>query len=74
MSNIMRGHRSSFAMPVSPDDSSPNIALATSPYCFAFDTDNVPYVLDTGANKMIVNDPKLLKNFQVSQGGVKGVG
>jgi hypothetical protein len=61
---------SSFALPTTDDAKS----LPTTPYCFAFDTDSVPYVLDTGANRMIVNNPKLLRDFRPTQGGVKGVG
>ena len=38
------------------------------------DTDSIPYLIDTGANRIIVNDLKLLTNFKAVRGGVKGVG
>jgi hypothetical protein len=48
--------------------------LQQIPYCFIADTDSVPYVLDTGANRVILNDAKLLKEFQPRTGSVKGIG
>jgi hypothetical protein len=48
--------------------------LQQIPYCFIADTDSVPYVLDTGANRVILNDVKLLKEFQPCTGSVKGIG
>ena len=44
------------------------------PYCFVADTDSQQYIIDTGANRVIVNDPSLLANFRASGGGVKGIG
>ena len=38
------------------------------------DTDSTLFVIDTGANRVIVKDAKLLHNFQACSGGVKGVG
>ena len=37
------------------------------------DIDSIPYLIDTGANRIIVNDLKLLANFKSVRGGVKGV-
>jgi hypothetical protein len=34
----------------------------------------VPYVLDTGANRFILNEAKLFKEFQLRTGSVKGIG
>jgi hypothetical protein len=47
--------------------------LQQVPYCFIADTDSVPYILDTGANRVILNDAKLFKEFQPSTGSVKGI-
>ena len=44
------------------------------PFCFIADTDSIPFVIDTGANRIIVNDAKLLTNISPSRDKVKGVG
>jgi hypothetical protein len=46
----------------------------SQPYCFIADTDSVAYVLDTGANRVILNDAKLFTNFVARRGNVKGIG
>ena len=38
------------------------------------DTNSVPYLIDTGANCVIINNIKLLSNFKAIRGCVKGVG
>ena len=47
--------------------SSPSISsvrgLPQEPYCFVIDKDCVPYVIDTGANRIIVNDTRYLRNL-----------
>lgn len=48
--------------------------LPTQPYSFITDTDSNQYLLHTGANRVILNDAKLLRNFQLANGNVKGVG
>ena len=52
----------------------PQPPLLSVPHCCLLDTDSFPAVLDTGANRFIVNDAKLLRNFRPANGGVKGVG
>ena len=46
----------------------------TTPYCFVADTDSIPYIVDSGANRVILNDAKLFKSFTAQRGAVKGVG
>eukprot|EP00980_Cylindrotheca_fusiformis_P008830 scaffold1887_cov73-Cylindrotheca_fusiformis.AAC.2 len=48
--------------------------LHSGPHCFVADTDSVPIVIDTGANRFIVNNVDLLSDFESVKGGVKGVG
>lgn len=48
--------------------------LNQTPYCFITDTDSIPYVIDTGANRIIVNDIKLLHNITATSDKVKGIG
>ena len=48
--------------------------LSQQPYCFIADTDSVSYVMDTGANRIIVNDVKHLKGLIPSNDKVKGIG
>ena len=52
----------------------PDEILTSTPHFVVADTDSTPYLIDTGANLVIVNDPKLLKDFRSVRGGVKGVG
>jgi hypothetical protein len=46
----------------------------TTPYCFIADTDSIPYIVDSGANRVILNNAKLFKSFKAQRGAVKGVG
>jgi hypothetical protein len=54
--------------------SAPDAKLKNLPYCFIADTDSVTYVLDTGANRLIINNAKLFAKFAASNGRVKGIG
>lgn len=62
------------AMPSDVDDAKPDVNIRKQPHCFVVDTDSKSYVLDTGANRFIVRDVKLLDNFQAVRGDVKGIG
>ena len=48
--------------------------IRTEPYCFLADIDSVSYVLDTGANRIIVNDARLLHDLRPTSDKIKGVG
>lgn len=69
----------------SPNDTAPhamptdaNVPLddpiASRPFCFVADTDSFPFVLDSGANRFIVNDATLFRTFEKQNGHVKGIG
>lgn len=51
-------------------------SLRSSPHVFVVDTDSVPFIVDTGANRFIINDASLFVKgtFKMVQGSVKGVG
>jgi hypothetical protein len=53
---------------------SPPSSLPANPHCFVVDTDSHMFLVDSGANAVIVNDVTLLTNFHSSTGGVKGIG
>ena len=57
-----------------PADSTPDASLKSTPTAFVVDTDSSAYLLDTGANRVIVNDRSLLQNFTLGREGVKGLG
>jgi hypothetical protein len=44
------------------------------PYCFIADTDSVEYIIDTGANRIIINNRKLFVKSQTIASSVKGIG
>jgi hypothetical protein len=48
--------------------------LPTKPHCIVVDTDSKMFLINSGANAVIVNDVKLLTDFRASVGGVKGIG
>ena len=56
------------------NDVQPEPSLRQEPFCFVADTDSTLFIIDTGANRVIVKDSKLLHSFQACSGGVKGVG
>ena len=62
------------ATPSLDDEPVPDNELRFTSYLFVADTDSVPYLINTTANRVIVNNIKLLSNFKAIRGGVKGVG
>jgi hypothetical protein len=58
----------------SPANVPPDPLLTAEPYCFVADTDSFPFVIDTGANRFIVNDRSLFTSFKPQSGLVKGIG
>jgi hypothetical protein len=44
------------------------------PFCFVADTDSFPFILDSGANRFIINDATLFRSFTKQDGLVKGIG
>ena len=56
------------------DDVQPEPSLCQEPFYFIYDTNSTSFVINTGANRVIVKDIKLLHNFQACSGGVKEVG
>ena len=48
--------------------------LQQEPYCFVVDTDSIPYIIDTGANRIIVNDARHLQNLVATSDKIKGIG
>jgi hypothetical protein len=49
-------------------------SLRRLPYCFVADTDSVKYVIDTGANCIIIQNKKIFSSFRLVESSVKGVG
>ena len=47
--------------------------IKKNPSVFVADTDSVRFVVDTGTNRMIVNDIKLLTKYIPGQGKIKGI-
>ena len=56
------------------DDVQTETSLCQETFCFISNTDSTSFVIDTGANWVIVKDAKLIQNLQSGSGGVKGVG
>jgi hypothetical protein len=54
--------------------SGPDEGIPTEPFCFVVDTDARQFMMDTGANRVIVNDPSMLKGFEPMQANIKGIG
>ena len=48
--------------------------LQQEPYCFVVDTDSIPYIIDTGANRIIVNDARHLQDLVATSDKIKGIG
>ena len=59
---------------LSADTPTPDESLSTRPFCFVADTDSFPFVLDSGANRFIINDATLFSTFTQQSGRVKGIG
>ena len=68
--NLTRGSKARTRLNL---DADPDEQLSTMPYCFIADTDSITVALDTGANRIIVNEKYLLTNFRVSKERVKGL-
>jgi hypothetical protein len=49
-------------------------SILSLPFCFVADTNSFPFVLDSGANRFIVNDATLFRSFNKQDGLVKGIG
>ena len=47
--------------------------IRNTPHCFVTDTDSCTYLLDSGANRFIVNDAKMLHQFTTTKASVKGI-
>ena len=47
--------------------------LKQHPCCFMVDTDSVEYVLDTDANRVIVNNARLIYGYRSATAQVKGI-
>ena len=56
-----------------PDKDIDHKTLRNTPHCFVTDTDSHTYLVDSGANRFIVNDAKMLKQFTATQASVKGI-
>ena len=54
--------------------SNPAPDIRQTPHSFIADTKNIEIFLDTGANRVIVNDKTLLANFIPTNYKVKGIG
>ena len=52
----------------------PEPYLRREPFCFIANTNSTLFVIYTGPNRVIVEDAKLLHDFQACSDGVKGVG
>ena len=64
----------SHSIALDANDVQPEPSLRREHFCFITDADSTSFVIDTGDNRVIVKDAKLLHNFQACSGGVKGVG
>ena len=73
-SNISSSSSSTNIPPPSQSPSSASVGTRTEPFCFIVDTDSVPYVIDTGANRIIVNDARYLRNLVPTSDKIKGIG
>ena len=52
----------------------PEASTRNEPICLITDFDSVHYVVDTGANRIIVNDTRLLIRFTPYSSNIKGIG
>ena len=58
---------------VTADDAYPDANLCCTMFSFIDDTDRTSYILDTGANRTILNDVRKFKVFHPCNGNVKGI-
>ena len=56
-----------------PYVSSSNWHSRQEPFCFVVDIDSVLFILDTGANHIIINDAKLLDHLSSTSAKVRGI-
>lgn len=62
-------------VPINENEGAPSEQIQSFPQCFVCDSDSIPFVVDTGANRFIVNDARMLPDFKAVKGAnVKGVG
>ena len=54
-------------------ENSDHTTLRNTPHCYVMDSDSRTYLLDSGANRFIVNDAKMLTQFMPTQASVKGI-
>ena len=72
--NVQHSNDPSTSLPVASNASSSKPSyLKDEPIVFIADTDSVLFCIDTGANRVIVNDAKSIDNFKPSAGSVKGI-
>ena len=48
--------------------------LPQESYCFIVDIDIIPFVINTGTNRIVVNDEKLLHKLITTSDKIKGIG
>ena len=58
----------------STGDTKPTFPINNEPHCFLVDTDSIPFVIDSGANRIIVNDVRLLSAMKHTSDKIKGIG
>ena len=74
--NIAQQHHENNAHTIhstTPDRNTDNTTMQNTPHCFVTDTDSCTYLLDSGANRFIVNDAKMLHHFTITKASVKGI-
>ena len=59
--------------PISKSTKEPEPTHKSQPRCFVADTDSVKFIIDTGANRIIVNDAKLAYGYKVTDAHLKGI-
>ena len=75
MQSIIANTLAHSPVPPVPKSSTPvDLTLRQQPISFLADTDSIDYDIDTGANRIIVNDVNLLSNFVPSKSSIKGIG
>ena len=52
----------------------PHPGMRNNPIYFIADTDSVNYVIDIGANRIILNDCSLISNLKITRDKIKGIG
>ena len=57
--------------PTSQPSSSPSISMRTEPFCFVVGTDSVPYIIETIANRIIVNNATYLHKLVPTSDKIK---